>query len=238
MDVATPEAQVEALRADRMAGKVDERTFFARMDELGPKLGQSNPAAPATADQAQQQLAQLLERRSAGKVGDVEFHAEMSRLGETAHPPADPFERMRDEIMAPAQPHEFQLAQEPGTELTGDRLEWDTQLRAAFADAGLPKHLGRALHQSADLLLHKLGDAAPEVREAYLSTFRQQMEQLWGEAYVERSAAVVEFVAEVAKKHPAIADLVDEMPWVLADATVANALWTVAEYRHRKVVTK
>lgn len=235
MDVATPEAQVEALRADRMAGKVDERTFFARMDELGPKLGQAAPpGAPATADQAQREVAQLLERRSTGKVGDVEFHAEMSRLGEKAHPPADPFEAMRDEIMAPAAPHEYQFAQEPGVELTGDALAWDTQLRAAFADAGLPKHLGRALHQSADLLLHKLGDAPPAVRDAHLSTFRDQMANLWGDAYVERSAAVVDFVADVAKKHPAIADLVDEMPWVLADATVANALWTHVEHQQRK----
>lgn len=234
MDAATPEAQVEALRADRLAGKVGDVEFFSKMDMLGPKLGQSTPTAPATAHQAQQQLAQLLERRQSGKVGDVEFHAEMERLGEKAHPAADPFEAMRDEIMAPAAPHEYQFAHEPGADLTGERLEWDTALRAAFSDAGLPKHLGGAINAAANVVLRKLMDAAPEIQAAHVATFHTQMRQIWGDAYEARREAVASYVDEWKKGDKVLGAFVDEMPWILADVTIANALWSMVEHRQRR----
>src|SRR5882762_892449 len=111
----TAAAELQHARDARIAGRMNERDYFAIVERLGPQT-EAAPQAPAPpAAEAQARVQALRQQRVEGKVSEVEFHRQMATLGpaaagETA--PAtltvsDEFERQRDEIMAPGRPQDY-----------------------------------------------------------------------------------------------------------------------------------
>lgn len=238
----TAAAELQAARDARIAGRMNERDYFAIVERLGPQT-EVAPQAPAPpAAEAQARVQALRQQRIEGKVSDFEFHRQMATLGpaaasETA--PAtltmsDEFERQRDEIMAGARPQDYQFAYPPGADVKGEVLEFDSAIRSAMSDAGIPKHLGAPIFAAVDSLAGKFANASPQAVEAHVGSVSYQLRQAWGSEHAVRAQAVADLIAQMAEKHPRIGQLVDAAPWLLADVGIAQAPWNVIEHRTRK----
>jgi len=231
--------QVDQLRTDRLAGKVSQTDFLARMDELGPKLATA-PAPPAPGKpEAQRQLDELRQRRIDGKVGEAEYMQEAEQLaalaaGETPPPvpPSNRFEAQLAEFMRVPEPHEYQIPH-PET-MDEEGLAFDAELRQALVAMQVPAYIGGRIVQRAEQAIAELSDLAVDLRENRVEAFRNRLRAQWGDQYGKRTQAIVDLVADATAKHEQVGAVIDAYPWLLADFELAERLWSLIEFRESR----
>jgi len=234
----TAAAELQVARDARIAGRMNDRDYFAIVERLGPQA-EAAPQAPAPpAAEAQARVQALRQQRLEGKVSEFEFHRQMATLGPAAAPAtltvSDEFERQRDEIMAPGRPQDYVFQYPPGTDIKGEVLEVDTAARVALSDAGVPPHLGPVIHTRVNTNAEKLGNASQQVKDAHVYSVDYQLSQDWGSEYETRCQAVNDLLLQLGEKHPWIRQILEKERWLLVDVPIAHALWNVIEHRTRK----
>lgn len=233
------EAELQAAREARIAGTMTQGDYLEVVERLAPKIEAAGAAPEPDRATAARMLDELRQRRIDGKVNASDYFREMDRLGaiaageEPGSVPADPFDRQIAEIMRPAAPGEYAFTYRNGPPANDSEAAADAALRVAFSDIGIPRHLGGPIHDAIAEGAARLASANEADRALHVERFQSFLRQQWGSDYDARQQAVSAFVVEAAERHPVIAKIVDDSPWLLADARVANYLWTIAEYQER-----
>jgi hypothetical protein len=207
--------------------------------------------APATPEAARAELEQLRLARVENKVTQADYLARSDYLARLAageqdvQPPAERLElaapdqqerRIVDELMQPAQAHQYRLppAIDPATGRPSDELEAvNTAVRTAMAEAGVPQQYGGQMYEQVNGLLERFAEASPDQVRAHTESVGAKLRETWGGEYAARVQAVNDLLAEVATKNPVVAELLDEAPHAFADPWVMQSLWNVAEHRAR-----
>jgi len=61
-----------------------------------------------------------------------------------------------------------------------------------------------------------------------------QLQQAWGAEAQARGQAVADLIVQIAEKHPVVREIMITAPHLLADAGLAQHLWSVIEQQSRK----
>ncbi len=241
----SPQQELEQLRTDRAAGKIDDWSWRngqqARFEALAEQSVAGTAAPSLSQQQAQTQLDTLRAQRAAGTVSDQDFWTQMEQLGPLAagEQPGAPqpqltieqqLEAQIDEQMAGARPQDYQFESSSGHQMTDEDLAFDSEVRAAFSDMQIPKHLGGPIFEAIDQVGQQLRDATPGERGAKIAEVIGALKQQWGDDFYARRDAIDERLASAAAKHPKVDELLYGCPWLLADIRVWQWLDLVAQH--------
>jgi hypothetical protein len=144
------------------------------------------------------------------------------------------FEQQRNEMMAPAQPHEYQISYPPAVVRDDAFIAFDSEVRNAFSAAGIPKHLGEPIFEAADRLSYELADAPQEIRQQRIEQTSAKLREMWGDQFRARLDAVDQIIAEAASHSETLGEIIDESPWLLADPAIWEFCDRVAQHRASK----
>jgi hypothetical protein len=201
--------------------------------------------APPDPGQARAALESLRRERIEGRVTDRDYFERNEYLARIAHgeqdvqppperleylPPDEQAERIWDETIAPAQPHEYRFHVQPGDD---EALATDSAIRHALADAGIPAMWGGPIYETADRLLQKFAQADEGDIQTHIQSVNARLKAEWGDQYASRLGAVDSLIAELAAKHPVVDSLIRSAPYVFADERTMAWLAHVAERRNR-----
>lgn len=198
-------AALEALRADRVNGRVSEDHYFKKSDYLRGVMD-SAPEAPPPAPPRQVETFEELYRR------DVD--AQMS--GASAE-------------------HYTNLPSiaEHGGQTEGTKA-FDAGMTRVLARAGIPQSYAPQLLENAYRDLHELGEADPVALELKISSVKSELQNRWGADYQTRLDRVLDLVADAVEADPAIAHAFEKAPWLFAtNLWSMESLDRVAEHRSR-----
>jgi hypothetical protein len=201
-------------------------------------------STPADANQARTALDALRQQRLDGLVGEVQYLARsdfLARLanGEQASAPdltartsEEQLHAAFEQAMAPAKPDEYQFT---WTEAVQDEFgqAFDAELRTAFSAAGIPKELGGSLFQAIDQHASRIVDGTPDQQQSAINVTAGLLRQRFGDQFNARIDAIDEIVAIATATSAALAELMDERPWLLADLEVMLTLDAIAQHRVR-----
>jgi hypothetical protein len=238
--MSTPAADVAQLVADRQAGKIDQATYFSRMEAAHGAGSGASATAPTSIEGAQSAMAELQKQRMAGTVGDREYRTRMDQLGAAleqaeprpaVHVDADVQAEM-DRMLQPARPEQYCLPA-PGEDPAA--IESDVEDREALSALGAPALWGGQIHSTVQRLVNQFSGAVPEKVQAHLEDFRSALSKEWGDETTARTAAVQEFLMKVAEKNQVIGTLLDRFPYAVADVGLQRMLWRLAQ---RQAVSK
>lgn len=230
-------AQIEALRADRIAGKVSDHDFHERMQVLGPQWSPSAPAAPSTPTEAQQALADLQRRRTAGEVGDAEYRRQMDVLGPASTPEAELSAQAQADLDAamtpPADPAGYQFLNFSGDTPTQEEQQLEYAIRTAFHDAQIPRLIAEPLYATSQRLMDQISQATDKEAaiEKHQGDVAQKMRTIWGSKFDARMKALDSWVNTIPGQ---VGEFLRTAPWALADVHTLISLDHLLRYQADK----
>jgi hypothetical protein len=191
-----------------------------RAAELVKMTGCDAKTAESVAAQEHAYAAASGEERSA-MLSDMEGH----HLEHQLHDAIDA------DMAPPSSPHAYVFPTSPSNDA---EAALESKYRQALFDAGFPAHLGglvaRGVEQTAKELLAAVESGhADAVMAKYEATLRER----WGSAYDSRLALARDFLREQGQYSPALRELLEQRPELLAHPDTVERIATLAESRKR-----
>ena len=199
-------------------------------------VSSGSPAAPATPQvTAQEQIEQLQRARADGKISDYQWRELQPQLtaliAEAANGLGDPMQEQLDAAMAPARSYDYKFPERP---MTDDQLSFDTEMRDALADFGVPRFAGDVLAQEVNRTFSQLKDAPPAKVEQHMLSASSALRRMWGASFEENLTLVDDYVATAASKYPVVNELLEKPAQVFGSAMLMDMLLTLARHRQNR----
>lgn len=240
-------AKFDQLMTDRAAGKIDDYTWQREhapwIESVGPRYHATPRAAPQSAEEARAKIGDLQQRRIDGDVGDREYFAELDRLapiaeGESVAPSVYVSPEVETELATlvapPSDGSEYVFEYHAGTPDDEDSRAFDAELRSAFVDLGVPKAQGGLLYGALEQHLASAQNWTETHIEHNTDAVLDELGNRWGASRDERIKAVGAMLERAAAKHPTVAKLLDEKPWVIDSVPVFTLLDQIAQNTARR----
>ncbi len=194
-------------------------------------------STPANPQEAQAALDTLRNERLAGRVDQAHYLDRVEYLhrviaGEQIAAP-NPYPTMEERLT-----QQYEESMKPPTELHGYQLSIDgedslaahTAIATAFQAAGIPAMHGRVIVDEANRLRREVQTAQDS--ERHVNSVASRLRERWGSEFDTRMARVDELLDTMADADPAVAQMLESRPWLVAGSLVTiDLLDRVAQYR-------
>jgi len=199
----------------------------------------------ATKETAPAKIEELRAARVDGRVLDRDYAAMNEHLhrvaaGEQAEAPnlhptlEQKFEEQHAEVMRAGRPEEYRFEVDPAKPFDEVDPDLDLGIREALSAAQVPARLGGTLASIINQEARAAVSLTPEERALRLNGCRADLRQKWGADYDRRSKAIDAFLHEAGNKNELVANICDRTPWLLANAYIAESLWSIVEYQQSR----
>jgi hypothetical protein len=131
----------------------------------------------------------------------------------------------------PSSPHAYTFPTSPSNP---EEAASENRYREALFQAGFPVHLGNLVAQGVEQTAKELRAAIEAGQaDAVMARYEEQLRERWGSSYDSRLALAREFIREQGRYSPALRELADAHPELLAHPDTVERIATLAESRKR-----